>query len=150
MTTRRATTNATLAALITTLVMEATFIGKPANALDFGLTAPNQTLEQAEGGIRGHARSLLRVKDLLEEGSWKAAQKTLRKSSAELKQDMYTMIQAKPGSERAELRRMYTKLFNNVTKLDYAAESNENVAVVWECYDNIVLALNDIMSRLLY
>lgn len=86
-----------------------------ANAFDFRITTLNQTQEQADSGIKGHVQSLTQVRELLEEESWKAAQKALRKRSANLKQDMYTIIQAKPGSERSEPRKLYFKLFNNVT-----------------------------------
>ncbi|KAJ8553726.1 hypothetical protein K7X08_024404 [Anisodus acutangulus] len=94
-----------------------------ANAFDFRITVPDQTLEEAENGIQRHALSLLQVKELLEEESWKEAQKALRKSSALLKQDIYTIIQAKPARDK-------------------------DVPRVWECYDNIVLELNNLLSRL--
>lgn len=123
----------------------------PANAegaFDFlRMTVPDQTVEQAEGGIRDHALRLLQVKQLLEMGSWKEAQKELRKSSALLKQDMYTIIQGKPGIERPALRELYSKLFNSVTGLDFAAR-DKDVTRVWECYGNIVVALDDIFSRI--
>lgn len=144
--TRRATANV-LGASVAVLVMEAICSEQSVNALEFRITTPDQTLEQAESGIKGHARSLIQVKELLEEESWKAAQKALRKSSAYLKQDMYTIIQGKPGSERSELRKLYSKLFNNVSRLDYAA-MDKDVALIWDCYDNVVVALNNIMSRL--
>ncbi|KAK9106390.1 hypothetical protein Syun_022401 [Stephania yunnanensis] len=111
------------------------------------MTVPDQTLEEAESMVRGHAQELLSVRDLIEEESWREAQKELRKSSAYLKQDVYTIIQAKPGGERPLLRKLYSQLFNNVTRLDYAAR-REDAAQVWECYNNIVTALNDILSRL--
>ncbi|XP_060206532.1 psbQ-like protein 3, chloroplastic [Lycium barbarum] len=120
---------------------------KTANAFDFRITAPDQTLEEAQDGIQSHALSLLQVKELLEEESWKEAQKALRKSSALLKQDIYTIIQAKPGRERTELRKMYSILFNTVSRMDFAAR-DKDVPRVWECYDNIVLELNNILSRL--
>ncbi|CAN4086245.1 unnamed protein product [Withania somnifera] len=118
-----------------------------ANAFDFRITTPDQTLEEAVDGIQMHAHNLLQVKQLLEAESWKEAQKALRKSSALLKQDIYTIIQAKPGKQRPELRNMYSILFNNVTRMDFAAR-DKDVPRVWECYDNIVLALNNLLSRL--
>ncbi|KAK4362304.1 hypothetical protein RND71_017545 [Anisodus tanguticus] len=118
-----------------------------ANAFDFRITVPDQTLEEAENGIQRHALSLLQVKELLEEESWKEAQKALRKSSALLKQDIYTIIQAKPGKQRPELRKMYSILFNTVSRMDFAAR-DKDVPRVWECYDNIVLELNNLLSRL--
>ncbi|KAK3029939.1 hypothetical protein RJ639_038167 [Escallonia herrerae] len=126
---------------------EAIFDGGTANAFDFGVTAPDQTVEEAEDVIKGHAQSLLRVKDLLEPDTLKEAQKALRKSSSYLKQDLYTIIQAKPGSARPQLRKLYSILFNSVTRLDYAAR-DKDVTRVRECYDNIVLALDEILSRL--
>ena len=88
----------------------------PNSILDmFRMTVPDQTVEEAESGIREHAMSLVQVKPLLESESWKDAQKELRKSSSYLKQDIYTIIQGKPGPERAQLRILYSKLFNDVT-----------------------------------
>ncbi|KAF9589343.1 hypothetical protein IFM89_022679 [Coptis chinensis] len=40
------------------------------------------------------------------------------RSSSYLKQDIYTLIQAKPGSEKPPLRLLYSKLFNNVTRVE--------------------------------
>lgn len=88
-----------------------------ANAFDFGLVAPDQTVEEAQDVVRVHAQDLLQVKDLLESESWKVAQKELRRSSALLKKDIYTIIQSKPGIERPQLRKLYTTLFNNVTRV---------------------------------
>ncbi|XP_055827556.1 psbQ-like protein 3, chloroplastic [Solanum dulcamara] len=118
-----------------------------ANAFDFRITTPDQTLEEAENGIQTHAHNLLQVKELLEAESWKEAQKALRKSSALLKQDIYTIIQAKPGKQRPELRKMYSILFNNVTRMDFAAR-DKDVPRVWGSYHNIVTALNNLLSRL--
>lgn len=128
------------------------FDSKRANAtFDFGVTTPDQTVEEAESGIRYHAQSLLQVKDLFESSSstelWKEAQKALRKRASYLKQDIYTIIQSKPGSERPQLRKLYTFLFNNVTELDYAAR-DKDMTRVWECYGNIAVAVNDILSRI--
>ncbi|KAK9117922.1 hypothetical protein Scep_016015 [Stephania cephalantha] len=92
---------------------------------DFRMTVPDQTLEEAESMVRGHAQELLSVRDLIEEESWREAQRELRKSSTYLKQDVYTIIQAKPGGERPLLRKLYSQLFNNVTRLDYAARSED-------------------------
>ncbi|EEF30460.1 psbQ-like protein 3, chloroplastic [Ricinus communis] len=114
---------------------------------DLRLVAPEPTLEMAESGIRGHAESLLGIKALLESESWPEAQKELRKSSSNLKIDIYTIIQSKPGNERPQLRMLYFDLFNNVTKLDYAAR-NKDAQRVWQCYGNIVAALDDILGRI--
>lgn len=78
--------------------------------LNLRMTAPEQTLEQAQGGIKDHAQALLEVKEWLEEESWKEAQKELRSRAAFLKQDIYTIIQAKPGSQRPLLRKLYSDL----------------------------------------
>ncbi|CAJ1960707.1 unnamed protein product [Sphenostylis stenocarpa] len=118
-----------------------------ANAFEFRFMAPDMTAEEALGGVRSHAQDLLQVKDLLESESWETAQKTLRQSSARLKKDIYLIIQSKPGIERAELRKLYSTLFNNVTRLDYAARDKDGPQV-WECYENIVVAVNDILSRI--
>lgn len=93
------------------------FRTKNANAFDFGLVVPDQTVEEAQNVVRVHAQDLLQVRDLLESKSWKIAQKELRRSSALLKKDIYTIIQNKPGSERSQLRELYSTLFNNVTRV---------------------------------
>ncbi|CBI31764.3 unnamed protein product, partial [Vitis vinifera] len=74
-------------------------------------------------------------------------QKALRKSSSLLKQDIYTIIQSKPGSMRPQLRKLYSNLFNNVTRLDYAARDND-ATQVWEYYEKIAITLDDILSRI--
>ncbi|KAK9267004.1 hypothetical protein L1049_021398 [Liquidambar formosana] len=129
------------------LAREVIFSEEIANGLDFRMTTPDQTVEEAESGIRSHAQALLEVKALIESGSWVEAQKALRKSSSYLKQDIYTIIQDKPGNKRPQLRKLYTNLFNYVTRLDYAAR-DKDATRVWECYENIVVALDDILSRL--
>ncbi|KAI3726839.1 hypothetical protein L1987_66645 [Smallanthus sonchifolius] len=112
----------------------------------FRMTVPDQTVEEAENGIREHAMSLVQVKKLLELESWKEAQKELRKSASYLKQDIYTIIQGKPGMERAQLRNLYSKLFNGVNGLDYAAR-DKDVPRIWNLYEDIVVTLDDILSR---
>ncbi|KDP33185.1 hypothetical protein JCGZ_13450 [Jatropha curcas] len=115
--------------------------------LDMRMVAPDQTIEEAESVIRDHAQSLLDIKGLLESESWREAQKELRRSSSNLKLDIYTIIQSKPGSERPQLRKLYSDLFNNVTKLDYAARDKDG-SRVWQYYGNIVVALDDILHRI--
>ncbi|KAG9442332.1 hypothetical protein H6P81_018186 [Aristolochia fimbriata] len=118
-----------------------------AAAFDFRITVPDQTLEEAEAGVKAHARELLGIKSLIELRSWKEVQKSLRESSAKLKQDIYTIInQGTPGNQRPLLRQLYSKLFNGVTRLDYAARS-EDAGTVQECYDTIVESLNEIFSK---
>lgn len=129
------------------LVSTQTILTKPVDAFEFRMTVPDQTAEEALSGIQSHAQSVLRVKDLLAAESWREAQKMLRKSSALLKQDIYTIIQAKPADERPRLRKLYSELFNTVTRLDYAARDKDRIRV-WECYNGIVLFLDDILSRL--
>ncbi|CAN4088358.1 unnamed protein product [Withania somnifera] len=114
-----------------------------ANAFDFRITTAEQTVEEAENGIQMHAHNVLQVKELLEAESWKEA---LRKSSSLLKQDIYTIIQAKQRPE--EWRKMYSILFNNVPRMNFAAR-DKDVPRVLECYDNIVLVLNNLLIRLL-
>ena len=91
-----------------------------ANAFELKFVAPDRTVEEALSEVKDHAQDLLQVKDLLELESWKAAQKTLRLSSALLKKDIYIIIQSKPGIERSELRKLYSTLFNNVTRVSDA------------------------------
>lgn len=109
-------------AAITSLILggNGIFRTQSANAFEFKFVAPDMTVEEALSGVRGHAQDLLHVRDLLELESWRAAQKTLRQSSAILKKDIYTIIQSKPGIERAQLRKLYSTLFNNVTRVSAA------------------------------
>ncbi|OVA08935.1 Photosystem II PsbQ [Macleaya cordata] len=111
------------------------------------MTVPDQTIEEAETGIKTHVQDLLNVKELIELESWRETQKALRRSSSYLKQDIYTLIQAKPGNQRPLLRKLYSELFNNVTRLDYAARSKDAI-LVRKCYENIVVALDDILPKL--
>ncbi|XP_011087360.2 psbQ-like protein 3, chloroplastic [Sesamum indicum] len=111
------------------------------------MTVPDQTVEEAESGIEPHAQSLVGVKDLLVAESWKEAQKVLRKSSSLLKQDMYTIIQAKPAEKRGRLRKLYSDLFNGVMKLDYAARDEDRIRA-WECYDRVISSLRHILATL--
>lgn len=113
--TRRIGAIATIANVL--LAKEAIFDVKFANGFDFKMVAPDQTLEEAESGIRDHALALLLVKPLIESNAWNDMQKALRKSSSLLKQDIYTIIQSKPGSQRPQLRKLYSNLFNNVTRV---------------------------------
>ncbi|XP_054796510.1 psbQ-like protein 3, chloroplastic isoform X1 [Prosopis cineraria] len=138
-----------LLAAMTSIVLagEGIFSTKIASGFDFGFVAPDQTIEEAESGVRSHAKALLQVKDLLETESWKEAQKALRRSSALLKKDIYTIINSKPGSERPPLRKLYSSLFNNVSRLDYAAR-DKDTQQVRQCYNNIVVAVNGILSRI--
>uniref|UniRef100_A0A7N0RD79 PsbQ-like protein 3, chloroplastic n=1 Tax=Kalanchoe fedtschenkoi TaxID=63787 RepID=A0A7N0RD79_KALFE len=125
--------------------LAASIFKQPAGAFDFGLVAPDQTLEEALSGIRDHARGLLDIKEFIDSESWKDAQREMRMNAGYLKQDMYTIIQNKPGKERPRLRKMYSELFNNVTRLDYATRDMDKVHVL-ELYEKIVHSLNDILS----
>lgn len=101
-------------------LMASSVTAKPvevANALDLKLIAPEQSLDEAESGIRSHAKALLQVRGLIESEAWKEAQKRLRSSSPLLKQDVYTIIESKPPAERPALRKLYSLLFNNVTRV---------------------------------
>uniref|UniRef100_A0A0F7CYI3 PQL-like protein n=1 Tax=Hypseocharis bilobata TaxID=253189 RepID=A0A0F7CYI3_9ROSI len=130
------------------LAGEAIFTKEFANGIDFNMVGSDQTTEAAESGIRGHAQDLLEVvKALIESESWRELQKELRRSSPYLKQDIYTIIQNKPGSERPQLRKLYADLFVNVSRLDYAAR-DEDASRIQECYKNIVAAVDDILSRI--
>ncbi|KAA0066219.1 hypothetical protein IC582_021584 [Cucumis melo] len=118
-----------------------------ANALNLKLIAPEQSLDEAERGIRGHAEALLQVRSLMESEAWKEAQKRLRSTSALLKQDLYTIIEYKPPAERPALRKLYSLLFNNVTRMDYAAR-DKDAGGVRECYKKMEMAISDILSRI--
>ncbi|RWR90474.1 psbQ-like protein 3, chloroplastic [Cinnamomum micranthum f. kanehirae] len=118
-----------------------------ATSFDLRMTVPDQTLEEAEAGIRGHARELLEIKPLIDSESWGDTQKALRERSPYVRQDLYTIIQGKPGSLRPQLRKLYSKLFNSVTRLDYAARSKD-ANMVQECYNNIVSTLDDIFAMI--
>jgi photosystem II oxygen evolving enhancer protein PsbQ len=101
------------------LTTEAVMNRKAANSFEFRMTVPDQTAEEAQSMIRDHAQALLDVKPLLESESWREAQRELRQNSAYLKQDIYTIIQSKEGSVRPLLRKLYSNLFNNVTKVSF-------------------------------
>ncbi|KAF2295440.1 hypothetical protein GH714_032939 [Hevea brasiliensis] len=128
------------------LAREAILRPEIAFGADLRIQASEQTIEEAESEIRGHAQSLLDIKALLESESWREVQKALRWSSSNLKHDFYTIIQSRPGSERPYLRKLYSDLFNNVTRLDYAAR-DKDASLVRQCYGNIVVALYDILGR---
>ncbi|KAM5558340.1 psbQ-like protein 3, chloroplastic [Rosa sericea] len=136
-----------IAALSLVLLAKDSISTKLAYGFDFQLVAPDQTIEEAESGIIGHAQALLQVKELIESESWGQVQTAVRKSSPFLKQDIYTIIQQKPGNERPLLRKLYSNLFNNVTRLDYAARDRD-ASRIRECYENIVMVLNEVLSRL--
>uniref|UniRef100_A0A0F7GY45 PQL-like protein n=1 Tax=Pelargonium cotyledonis TaxID=28968 RepID=A0A0F7GY45_9ROSI len=140
---RRIGAIATLASVL--LAGDAIFNKEFANGLDFSMVAPEQTVEEAESVIRGHARELVEVKALLDSQSWGVAQKELRRSSSRLKQDLFTIIQSKPGHERPPLRKLYEVIFSNVSNLDFAAR-DDNASLVWESYKKIVVALDDLFS----
>ncbi|KAJ0969013.1 hypothetical protein J5N97_021890 [Dioscorea zingiberensis] len=136
-------------AAIATVILGSEAITDSNKAFSFELrfTVPDQTPEEAYAGIRSHAQDLLQIKSLIDSQSWREAQKALRQSSSYLKQDLYTVIQARPGNERPLLRKLYSNLFNNVSRLDYAARSKD-AAVVQECFDNIVNAIDEIFTRI--
>lgn len=116
--------------------------------LDLRITIPEQSSEEAEAVVRTHARNLVRVKQYIDARSWRELQTALRASAANLKQDLYAIIQARPPGQRPELRRLYSDLFNNVTRLDYAARDKDELQVQ-ECYGNIVAAIDHIFARIM-
>ncbi|KAJ6421104.1 hypothetical protein OIU84_028477 [Salix udensis] len=119
-----------------------------ANGQEFRFATPDQrSVEEAESGARDYEQSLLQLKDLLESQSWKEAQKLLRRRSSNLKLDLYAVIESKPGKDRPQLRTLYSNLFNNVTKLDYAVRDRD-VSIVWQCYENIAATYDLILSRI--
>nr|AQX44185.1 psbQ-like protein 3 [Apostasia odorata] len=142
-------TAATLALSSSSIIAKEGFSSTSSSAFsfDFSFTVPDQTIEEAESGIKKHAQQLLNIREFIDSQSWRAAQTALRESSSRLKQDLYIIIQAKPGGQRPLLRKLYSNLFNNVTQLDYAARSKDAVAVK-ECYDNIVSTLNEIFAKI--
>jgi len=119
-------------AIITPLILggEDIFRTHNANAFDFGFVAPDMTAEEALRGVRDHAQDLLQVKDLLESESWTEAQRDLRQSSAVLKKDIYIIIQSKPAIERAELRKLYFTLFNNVTRVSVTTSPSSGASSI--------------------
>lgn len=99
------------------LAREAISNSNMAASFDLRMTVPDQTLEEAETGIRGHAKELLRIKALIDSESWGDTQKALRERSPYVRQDLYTIIQGKPASLRPQLRKLYSRLFNSVTRV---------------------------------
>lgn len=106
--------------MVSIATLALSFDWKFASALDMGLVAPEQTMEEAESGIRGHALALLEVKALIDSESWSEAQKFLRKSASRLKRDFYTIIQGRLAGERPRLRKLYFDLFSNVSKVNFS------------------------------
>lgn len=103
------------------LAKEAMLSQDIASGLEFKMATPDErTVEEAESGVRSFAQSLTKLKALLESESWKEAQKVLRRSSSNLKLDLYAVIQSKPTKERPQLRTLYSNLFNNVTEVSSA------------------------------
>ncbi|XP_058098029.1 psbQ-like protein 3, chloroplastic [Magnolia sinica] len=143
--TRRSAATTALATIF--LAREALSNANVASAFDLRMTVPDQTVAEAEIGIKTHVQDLLNIKPLVDSQSWRDAQKALRESSAYLRQDLYTIIQAKPKNLRPQLRKLYSKLFNSVTRLDYAARSKD-ATTVQDCYDNMVSTLNDIFAMI--
>lgn len=87
--------------------------------VDLRMVAPEQSMQEAESGIKRHAQALLDVKGLIDLGTWREVQKAIRESSSSLKQDVYTIIQHKPAHVRPNLRKLYSTLFNNVSRVCY-------------------------------
>lgn len=110
---RRCLTSLSLGASL--LYKDFFYTSSAASSVEFRLTLPDQSLEEAITKIRLHARNLLKTKASIDSKSWDEAHITLRDTSSLLKQDLYTIIQNKPPNERGELRRLYSYLFNNVT-----------------------------------
>ncbi|XP_015692197.2 psbQ-like protein 3, chloroplastic [Oryza brachyantha] len=119
-----------------------------AGAFDLRITVPEQSREEAEAVVKVHARNLVRVKGLIDARSWRELQSALRSSASNLKQDLYAIIQASPASQRPELRRLYSDLFNSVTRLDYAARDKDELQVQ-EYYSNIITSLEEIFSKIM-
>lgn len=122
--------------------------GSAAGAFDLRITVPEQSSDEAEAVVRTHAQNLLRVKRLIDAGSWRELQAALRASASNLKQDLYAIIQARPVGQRPELRRLYSDLFNSVTSLDYAARDKDELQVQ-EHYGNIVSVLDEIFAKIM-
>ncbi|KAI4379836.1 hypothetical protein MLD38_006081 [Melastoma candidum] len=112
------------------------------------LVRPGQTMEEAMGSVRWDARSMLEeVKELIDSESWEEAQKELRKGSGALRRDFYTIIQGKPGTERPALRKLFSELFNGVTRLDYAARDHDR-ELVRRCFEGVSASLFDFLSHI--
>ncbi|XP_010553893.1 PREDICTED: psbQ-like protein 3, chloroplastic [Tarenaya hassleriana] len=123
-----------------------------ANAIDFSNLIPEpepeRTLQSAQEGIKKNAEGILGTEEMMtEEKRWREAQRELRRSAGNMKQDMYIIIQSKPPKERPLLRALYSNLFTTITKLDYAAR-DEDEAKVSEYYKIIATVLDDIFSRI--
>ncbi|XP_078441972.1 psbQ-like protein 3, chloroplastic [Wolffia australiana] len=133
--------------LLATTAMAGTSFLNPARAVDSWFVAPEQTTAEAEAAVAGHAARLLELRPLVESGSWRELQIELRDAAPLLKQDLYTIIQSRPRDLRPELRKLYTDLFNGVTRLDYAARSRDSVAAD-DLYMAIVTRLETILGRI--
>ncbi|XP_062226208.1 psbQ-like protein 3, chloroplastic [Phragmites australis] len=143
---------ATTAAVVSTALLATQLLAPTApcsaGAFDLRITVPEQSSEEAEAVVRTHARNLVRVKQFIDARAWRELQAALRASASNLKQDLYAIIQASPASQRPELRRLYSDLFNSVTSLDYAARDKDELQVQ-EYYGNIVSALEEIFAKIM-
>ncbi|KAL6903714.1 hypothetical protein ACP4OV_004527 [Aristida adscensionis] len=145
---RRRLATAAAAALLASQ-LPAPAASRAAGALDLRIMVPEQSSEEAEAVVRTHARNLVRVKRLIDDRSWREMQAALRASASNLKQDLYTIIQASPPARRPELRGLYSKLFNCVTRLDYAARDKDELQVQ-QLYGDMVAALDEIFSKIMF
>jgi hypothetical protein len=130
---RSLATSSAAAALIASHLLPPATGAAGAFDLDLRITIPEQSSEEAETNVRSHARNLVRVKKYIDARSWRELQAALRASAANLKQDLYAIIQARPGSERPELRRLYSELFNSVTRVGFTHKFNVPCHIKAKC-----------------
>ncbi|ERN09522.1 hypothetical protein AMTR_s00029p00134700 [Amborella trichopoda] len=111
---RRTLTLSSLTAI--TATSKTLFISpSPALSLDFRITTPDLTPEEAKSRAQKHAEELKKLESLISEASWKDAQKFLRLNASPLRVELNTIIQSRPGEQRPQLRNLYSKIFNSVT-----------------------------------
>ena len=91
----------------------------PAAAFESLFVAPDQSTEEAEASVASDAKRILRLSSLVESRSWRELQLALREGAPLLKQDLYTIIQSRPRGLRPELRKLFSNLFNSVTRVRY-------------------------------
>ena len=95
-------------------------------------------------------------KQFIDAGAWPELQATLRISTSNLKQGLYSIIQARPAVQRAELCKLYSDvcllilaLFCCCVQLGYATRDKDKLQVQEPYYGNIVSALDEIFAKIM-
>ncbi|XP_020095112.1 psbQ-like protein 3, chloroplastic [Ananas comosus] len=133
---------------------------KSASAVEFRITTPDQTPEEAEAAIRAHARDLLGIKALLDTESWREAQLALRdvlfslntvcsvigmRKTVNTSDKFIVFVAGIPQPPQEKLAHEFQYVLSEI--LDYAARDKDKKRV-HECYNNIAATLDEIFERI--